>query len=97
MTISFLLKLFSCIFFAVGNFLKKKSTLAGVQLCCLQSFFSALLLLPFVPSFSWDRTQPWIWAGRFFLGTLASLLWVYSLQSLSLFNVMSLQWGQFFY
>ena len=91
MAISFFLKFFSCIFFSFGNYLTKRSTITGIQLCCLQSLLSALFLFPFTHSLVWPRAQFWLWVGRFFLGTLASLFWVYSLQKLSLFDVISLQ------
>jgi S-adenosylmethionine uptake transporter len=91
MIVPFSLKFLSCLFFSFGNILTKESAINGGQLCFLQSLLSAFFLFPFASLHVWPKSQFWMWAGRFFLGSLSSLFWVYSLQSQSLFNVISLQ------
>lgn len=91
MYISSTLKIISCVFFSIGNYLTKKCAIPGAQLFCYQSFLGSLFLIPFVSSFSWKKSLSILWVLRFVLGALGSLFWVYSLKKLSLFDVMSLQ------
>ncbi len=88
---SFSLKIISIIFFSFLNFLTKKSNIDGKILFCVQSFSTALCLSPFARSYTMAYQAPWLWLLRLVLGSISSLLWIFSLKKLSLFDTMSLQ------